>query len=122
MSDRDRAAVHVQLLVRDADAVRAIEHLAREGFVQLPDFDVVGLEAVALQKARDGEDRTDSHFIGLASGRGKAAEDTERLDALLRRDIGAHHHASRCAVGELRGVPAVMYFPSFTCWPPWKTG
>src|SRR6185295_14444158 len=43
MAERDRAAVHVQLVVRDADAVAAIDHLDGEGLVQLPEVDVLHL-------------------------------------------------------------------------------
>src|SRR5690349_23043410 len=36
MADRDRAAVDVELVVRDAELVAAVEHLNGEGLVQLP--------------------------------------------------------------------------------------
>src|SRR5947209_4100953 len=36
MADRDGAAIHVEPVVRDAEAVAAIDHLHGEGFVQLP--------------------------------------------------------------------------------------
>jgi hypothetical protein len=40
VADRDRAAVHVQLVVRNADAVPAVDHLHGEGLIQLPQVDV----------------------------------------------------------------------------------
>src|SRR5436190_22179527 len=36
MADRDRAAVHVEAVVRDAELVAAVDHLYRERLVQLP--------------------------------------------------------------------------------------
>ena len=45
VADGDRAAVDVQAVRRDAELVAAVEHLHREGFVQLPQVDVVDLQA-----------------------------------------------------------------------------
>src|SRR5215208_2028554 len=68
VADRDRAAVDVERVVRDAELVAAVEHLHRERFVQLPQIDVVDRQAVALQQARDREHGTDTHLVGLAAG------------------------------------------------------
>ena len=51
MADRDRAAVDVEAVVRDAQLVAAVDHLHRERFVQLPQADVVDLQAGALRAA-----------------------------------------------------------------------
>src|SRR5256885_5020112 len=40
MADRNRAAVDVQALVRNAEAISAIQHLASECFIELPEIDV----------------------------------------------------------------------------------
>src|SRR6185436_10443539 len=50
MAERDGAAVHVEALVRDADAVAAVNHLDREGFVQLPQVDVADVLASLLEE------------------------------------------------------------------------
>src|SRR5262245_29141709 len=50
MADRDRAAVDVELLVGNAELVAAVEHLHREGLVQLPEIDVVHIEPKALEQ------------------------------------------------------------------------
>src|SRR5690606_20123680 len=84
VADGDGAAIDVVLLGVNAKTVARIEALAREGFVQLPEVDVVDLEAVTLEEARHGEDRADAHLVGLATGDREAAEDAEDvLVALL---------------------------------------
>src|SRR5437867_731423 len=65
MADRDRAAVDVVLLGVDAELVARIQALASEGFVQLPEIDVVDLEAMALQQFWHGVDRADAHLVGF---------------------------------------------------------
>src|SRR6478672_13577884 len=57
MTDRDRAAVDIVLGGIDAELVARIEALAGEGFVELPEIDVVDLKAVTLQQLRNGKDR-----------------------------------------------------------------
>ena len=100
----DGAAVNVHLLGRDADPLHASERLAGEGLVQFPQIDVVGLEAVALQLARYGEDGTDAHLARLAAANRKAAENTEWRQTLAGGDGGFRQQAGNRAVGELRGV------------------
>jgi hypothetical protein len=46
MADRDRAAVHVELLVVDTEMVTAVNRLTGEGFVDFPKVDIVDAEAV----------------------------------------------------------------------------
>src|SRR5271155_1664334 len=82
MSDRNRAAVDVQLLRIDAELVAAIDHPHRIGLVELPEIDVVDLQIVPLQEAWDRSDRTDAHLVRFDAGRDEAAEDAERLEAL----------------------------------------
>ena len=57
VADRDRPAVDVEDVVVDAELVAAIERLAGEGLVQLPEVDVVDLQPLALEQARNGKDR-----------------------------------------------------------------
>src|SRR5262245_48992329 len=49
MADGDGAAVHVEPLVGNAEPVAAVEHLHGEGFVELPEADVLHRESGALQ-------------------------------------------------------------------------
>src|SRR5215813_5667993 len=104
MADRDRAAVDVELLRIDAELVAAIDHLHRIGLVELPEIDVVNLQIVTLQQSGDRGDRADAHLVRLDAGGDKAAEDPERLQALLRGDLVAHDHAGRSAVRKLAGI------------------
>src|SRR4029079_11354337 len=50
MADRDRTTIDVELVVGDAQLFAAVEHLNRKGLVQLPEIDVVHLEAKTLQQ------------------------------------------------------------------------
>ena len=104
MADRDRATVDVRLVERQAEPVHAVEHLAGEGLVQLPEVDVLDLEPMPLQQARHREHRPDAHLVGLAAGHGKALENAERLQPALRRLFALHHDASRRAVRELARI------------------
>src|SRR3546814_6301726 len=67
MADRDRAAVNVEQFVGDAQLVAAIEHLHRERLVQLPQPDIVHLEAEASEQFGNPEHRTDPHLVGLGA-------------------------------------------------------
>src|SRR5438445_10709 len=103
-AERDRPAVDVESLVGDADAVAAIQHLHREGLVQLPQVDVADSLAGLLEQLGHRDHRADAHFLRVAAGDREAAEDPERLQAALCRLAAAHHHRRRGAVGELAGV------------------
>ena len=63
VADRDRAAIHIQLLMRNAELVLAVEHLACEGFVQFPQIDIVDRQAGPFQQFRNSKDR--SMAIGI---------------------------------------------------------
>src|SRR5207237_8452755 len=107
MADGNRAAVHVETIVGDAEPIAAVDHLHRERFVQLPQIHVVHLRSGPLQELRDGEHRADAHLGRLAAGDGESSEHAERLQTLLRRGGVAHHHAHAGAVGELARVAGV---------------
>src|SRR6202171_150053 len=86
VTDRDRAAIHVEAFVGDAELVAAVDHLHRERLVELPEPDVVDFLAGALEQSRHGEDGADAHFIRLATGHREAPEDSQGLQALLGSD------------------------------------
>ena len=48
MPHRDRSAIDVENFVRDPQMVAAGDHLTGEGFVQLPQADILDLQAVRL--------------------------------------------------------------------------
>src|SRR6185369_16990064 len=60
VADRDRTAVQVELLLRDAELVATVDDLRRERLVQLPDVDVVDLEAGTLEELRHRVDWADA--------------------------------------------------------------
>src|SRR5271165_612909 len=104
VADRDRAAVDVELVVVDTELVAAVDHLHGEGLVELPEADVVHLEAVGLEELRNGEHRPDAHLVWIAAGDRDAAIDPERRQVALARELRLHQHAGARAVGKLRGV------------------
>src|SRR5579872_646887 len=104
MANRDRAAIDVQLVVRDAEPIAAIDDLAGEGLVQLPQIDVVYGQAVLFQQLRHGEDRADAHLVRGAAGDCYAAIDAERLQAAALGLLFLHQDRGRGAVRQLRGV------------------
>src|SRR5471032_375780 len=79
MSDGDGAAIDVELVVGNLQPVAAIDDLHREGFVELPQADVRHLQTSALEQARNGEDGTNAHLVGLAARHREAAEGAQRL-------------------------------------------
>ena len=77
---------------RDAEAVAAVHDLNRECFVELPQIDVVDLQAGALQEPGHREDRTDAHLVGLAAGYREAAEVAQGLEPARQPPFRAHPH------------------------------
>src|SRR6185437_14735658 len=104
MADCERAAIDIVLGRIDAELVARIEALARESLVQLPDIDVVDLQALALQQLRHGVDRADSHLVRLAARGGPGHETSHRIEAALLGILGFHQHDRGGAVGELAGI------------------
>src|SRR5208282_2766889 len=104
VADRDRAAVDVEPLLRNAEPVAAIQHLAGERLVELPQIDIADLEPLPGQQFRYGENRANAHLVRLAAGDGEAAEGAERLQPAALGELGVHDHASRRAIRELAGI------------------
>src|SRR6266850_2864790 len=80
VAQRDGAAVDVQALVWDADAVAAVDHLHGEGLVQLPEIDVGDLLPGLLEELRHGEYRSDPHLARVAARHREAAEYAQRFN------------------------------------------
>src|SRR5438105_13416480 len=77
MPDGDGAAIDIELVRRNAEAVAAVQHLTGERFVELPQVDVVHGEPLLLEQLRYGEDGADAHLVRLAAGDRDAAERAE---------------------------------------------
>ena len=104
MADGNGAAVDVQALIGNPELVAAVQNLAGECLVQLPQVDVADLVAGTLEQARHRKNRPDSHFVGLAAGHREAAEDAQRLESALFGQLAVHDHHRAAAVGELAGI------------------
>ena len=79
-------------------------HLHGERLVELPEIDVLDLEARPLEELGHGEHRSDAHFVGLAAGDGEAPEYPQRLEAASAASAALITHAGARAVGELARV------------------
>src|SRR6516165_12458461 len=110
MADRDRAAVDVVFRRIDLEPIAAVQALAGERLVQLPDIDVVDLEAMPLQKFWHGEHRANTHLIRLATRDRPGHEAAHRLDAALLGILGFHQHNRGGTVGKLACIPGGNVF------------
>src|SRR5712672_2069641 len=81
MPNRDSATVDVEPVQRNAQAVRAVQHLDGERFIQLPQANVVDRETCPLEKLRDGEYRPNAHLVRLAPRDCETPENPERLQS-----------------------------------------
>src|SRR5439155_599159 len=93
MTERDRAAVRVQLLAEriDPELPRHRQHLGRERLVQLDDVHVLDRHPRPLQHSPDGLDRPDAHDLRLDAGHGRGDDSRPRTDPELARPLLAHH-------------------------------
>src|SRR6202047_4575385 len=108
-SARNRAAVDVQALVRNAEAIAAIQHLASECFIELPQIDIADSITGTVEQPRDRVNRTHAHFVGLATGNRKAAKQPQGLQAAPLGEFALHDDAGAAAVGELARVARRAY-------------
>src|SRR5258705_2604156 len=104
VTDGDRSAIDVEAIHWDAEPVAAVDDLAGEGLVQLPQADVLEVHARSLEETRHGEHGADAHLVGLTTGHRQSAIDAHRREAAARRLLVGHEHACAGAVGELTGV------------------
>ena len=104
MAHSDGTTVDVQQFSGDAHLVAAKKHLHREGFVQFPQVDVLHRQAQSLQHFGNGIDRTNAHFIGLATSHRKAQETAQGFQVALGGQLFAHDDASTSAIGKLRRI------------------
>ncbi len=64
MPDRDRTAVDVEFVVRNAEFALGVQRLAGEGLVDLDESVVVDLAVGALEQALGRGDRADAMMVG----------------------------------------------------------
>ncbi|CAN0131068.1 unnamed protein product, partial [Chrysoparadoxa australica] len=76
----------------------AVQDLHGEGFIELPQADIVHGQAVRFQKLGHSVDRTDAHLVGVQTRHGDAAIGAQRLKAAFFSLFAFHQHRSRAAV------------------------
>src|SRR6266540_4164990 len=92
MAERDRAAVHVHLLLVDPELADDGEALRRKRLVQLDEVDLVDADTCALEQLPDCGNRPDAHDTRVDPGDRASGEAAERLDAeLLRLRLARDH-------------------------------
>ena len=104
VADRDRPAIDVQSLVRNAEPIATVEDLYCEGLVELPEPDIVHAEPESLEQARHGEDGADAHLVGPGARHRHADVPPERSEAASRRHARFHDDACGRAVRKLARV------------------
>src|SRR3546814_20434986 len=105
MPNRDGAAADVASFYGNTEAILAIEHLHRKGFVQFPEPDVIDAEAEPLEQLGNREHRADPHFIRFSASGSHADVASERLKAPLGGETSLHADHSRGPAGQLRHIP-----------------
>ena len=106
MAECDRAAirVHMRAILGNAEFAQNGDALAGEGFVQLDDVEIGGLETKALAKLARCRDRPEAHDArGNAAGR--SAEDArDRRQPVFRRRLLGGDDQRRRTIVHARGV------------------
>src|SRR5438105_7516847 len=104
MTERNRTAVHVHLLLVEAELADDREALRREGLVQLHQVDLPDRDARSLEQLADGGDRSDPHHARVDTGHGAADEAAEWLHAELARLLLARDDDGGRAVVDAAGI------------------
>src|SRR5688500_1237520 len=104
VSERDRATVHVEPVVRNAKLVSTIEDLHGERLIELPQVDIGDLLACPFEEPGYREYGADPHFIGFATCDRKAPEEPQGFQSKLLRARRAHDDACPGPIGELARV------------------
>src|SRR5690606_15915572 len=93
MPNGNRAAIDVQPLIRDAQPLLTVHSLRGEGLIELPQVDVLDLEAGTCQQPGNREHRADTHFIGFATRHRHSAEGTQCLQTAAFSFLCFHQYA-----------------------------
>ena len=98
MAERDRAAVHVHLLVIEPELADDREALRRERLIQLDEIELRHVDPGARKQFAHGGNRADAHHTRIDACDCIADERAERLDAELARLLLRRDHERRRAV------------------------
>ena len=109
MADRDRAAVHVELVLVEVERARAGHHLRAERLVDLEAVDVGERQPGLLDCRLDRRHRADAHDLGRHAGRRARDEARERRLALLLRITCRGDERRRRAIDDGRRIAAGLH-------------
>src|SRR5712691_7949734 len=98
MAERDRTAVHVQLLLVEPELASDHEALRRERLVELHEIEVADTDTRAVEELAHRRDRRDSHHAWIHADDSAADERAERLHAERARLLLACNHERGGAV------------------------
>src|SRR5579884_1639807 len=105
VTDRYRAAAHVEAIVRNSERIPNVNRLHRERFVQLPQTDIVYAQSMMFEQFWNRVHGRNAHLSGLVPDDYHAAIKPKRLQATLPGEFRVHHDDGARAVGELRRIP-----------------
>jgi hypothetical protein len=91
MAERDRAPVHVEPLLVDAELAGARQHLGGERLVELDQLDITQLEPGGRECPAGGRDRPDSHVGRVDPGHPDRDDPGEGLAVELGGGLLARH-------------------------------
>lgn len=105
VTERDAAAGHIELLVRDAKRSHIADHLRGKRFVDLEEVDVCHAEAVVLQDLLDTQFWREEKVLRRNTDGVVIQDARDRRRTKLCRGSGARHHDRRSTIADLAGVP-----------------
>src|ERR1700690_879598 len=101
MANRDRSAIHIELVHGDAETVATVNYLDSESLVEFPEIDVFHFQSLSPQQFRYGKHRADAHFIGFATCDLEAAENQLIRDTEFVGPQARHEEGGGSTVGKL---------------------
>jgi len=104
MAECDGASSWVQLFLGNTELLDAVSSLARKGFIDLKNVNVVDLEAGILEGCWDGQSGTNTHDVRRHSSNSKADNSAVDLASEFLCHISASQEDTRSTIGDLAGI------------------
>lgn len=104
VTQSDRSSVNVNVVPGQAELLDAVGSLGGKGLVNLPQIDVLHVQASALDSSRDGSSRTDTHDVGSNTCNVEGLEVGDDRHAQLLGLASLHDQDCGGSIGNLRGV------------------
>src|SRR5260370_28760667 len=108
VSERNRAAVDVELRAIEMQLAIACEHLRRERLIQFDQIDIRERNAGVAQESLRRRNRSDAHDFRVDAGLCVSDDARHRLQSMLRHRFLRRHQHRRRSVGHSGGI-AGMY-------------